>query len=115
MKPREQFFPSLNAAGVDSGVLDDLNTAHIVADGQILLSHQAIPGVKMVIEERGDVTIAGITIARDTQIAESGSSLLRPAATCRQPAFQIPYHPGTGRQSRFYCPWFVRQRRYRQA
>ncbi len=69
MKLREQLFPLLNAAGVDSGVLDDPNTAHIVADGQILVSHQAIPGVKMVIEERGGVTIAGITIACDTQIA----------------------------------------------
>lgn len=69
MKLREQFFPLLNAVGVDSGVLDDPNTAHIVADGQILVSHQAIPGVKMIIEERGDMTIAWITIARDTQIA----------------------------------------------
>jgi Fe-S cluster assembly scaffold protein SufB len=68
MQLLEQFFSLLNAAGTDSGVLSDRNTAHIVADGQKLLSHQTVPGVKMTIEERSDLTLAEITIARDTQV-----------------------------------------------
>ncbi len=70
MPPIEQFFPLLNAAGADSAILNDRNTAHLVADGQTLLSRQTIPGVKMDIEEQGDLTIAEITIVRERQIAK---------------------------------------------
>jgi len=68
MQLLEQFFSLLNASGADSGVLSDRNTAHIVADGQKLLSRQAVPGVKMSIEECSDLTLAEITIARDTRV-----------------------------------------------
>jgi Fe-S cluster assembly scaffold protein SufB len=67
---REPFFPLLNASGVDSAVLDDRDTAHIVADGQTLVSHRAIPGLEMVIEEHGEMTRVGINIARGTRIAK---------------------------------------------
>lgn len=68
MPLRDQFFPLLNAAGVDGNVLADPNTAHMVADGQTLVSHQAIPGIAMTITETSSVTIAQITIARGMQI-----------------------------------------------
>ena len=69
MRFLDRFFPLLNAAGVDSTVLDDRDTAHIVADGQKMLSQQTIPGVTMIIKESGELTIADIIIACNTQIA----------------------------------------------
>ncbi len=59
----------LDSAGTNSSVLEDRNTAHIVADGQNLLSTQAIPGVTIDIKERPDITIAGITIAGEARVA----------------------------------------------
>ena len=70
MPLRDQFFPLLNAAGIDSAVLTDPNTAHIVADGQTLVSRQTIPGLSINIDERDDLTIAEIAIARDIRIAQ---------------------------------------------
>ncbi|MCQ8127683.1 SufB/SufD family protein [Methylomonas rivi] len=70
MPLRDQFFPLLNAAGIDSDVLADPNTAHIVADGQTLVSRQTIPGLTLNIDERGDLTIAEINITRDSRITQ---------------------------------------------
>jgi uncharacterized protein len=70
MPLHDQFFPLLNEAGIDSAVLTDSNTAHIVADGQTVLSRQTIPGLSINIDERGDLTIAEITITRDTRITQ---------------------------------------------
>lgn len=69
MPRRDSFFSLLKSSGLDSAVLTDRNTAHIVADGQTLVSRQTIPGIIMMIEEQSDVTHAKITIARDTAIA----------------------------------------------
>lgn len=69
MPHRDPFFSLLNTSGLDSAVLTDRNTAHIVADGQTLVSRQTIPDITMNIKEDGDVTHAEITIARDTRIA----------------------------------------------
>lgn len=63
-----KFLSLLNSAGTNSSVLEDRNTAHIVADGQNLLSKQAIPGIKINIKEHSGLIIAGITIARETKI-----------------------------------------------
>ena len=65
----DEFSSLLNSTGTDSSVLTDDNTAHIVADGQNLLSQQGVPGVQIVIKESPTVIIAGITIARETKVA----------------------------------------------
>lgn len=56
----------LNSAGEDSNLLENQNTAYIVADGQVLLSKQAIPGVIIAIKEQSDLTIAEITVTKHT-------------------------------------------------
>ena len=69
MQLLDSFYSLLTAAGADSTILMDRNIAHIVADGQKLLSRQTIPGVTINIEEGSQLTIAEITIARDIEVA----------------------------------------------
>ncbi|MCD2451690.1 SufD family Fe-S cluster assembly protein [Methylicorpusculum oleiharenae] len=69
MQRLEQFFSLLNMAGIDSAVLNDRTKAHVVLDGQILLSHQEIPGVTMTIEDKHEVLTAEITIVRDNAVS----------------------------------------------
>ncbi|WP_305907652.1 SufD family Fe-S cluster assembly protein [Methylomarinum sp. Ch1-1] len=68
MQRVESFYALLNAAGADGAVLNDRDTAHLVADGQTLLSRQTIPGVAMKIDEQDDITLAKIRIARNQHI-----------------------------------------------
>lgn len=68
MQQVEPFYALLNAVGAVSAVLNDSDTAHLVADGQTLLSRQLIPGVAMEIDEQEEVTLAKIRIARDQHI-----------------------------------------------
>lgn len=64
----DRFIPLLNASGIDRGILDDRDTAHIAADGQSLLSRRSIPGLSMNIDESPELTKVEIRIARDTHI-----------------------------------------------
>ena len=64
----ESFSSLLNESGTDGAILGDPNTAHIVADGQKLLSRQTIPGLEIRVEEQSDLTFAEIKIGRDRKI-----------------------------------------------
>jgi len=65
----DKFRSLLNSAGENSKLLEDQNIAHIAVDGQVLLSKQSIPGVNIEIEQQTDLTIASITVASYTQVA----------------------------------------------
>ena len=69
MRQREQFISLMDAAGVDSNVLADLKTAHIAADGQMLVSRRAIPGISIVTHESSEIISAEIIVARNSLIA----------------------------------------------
>lgn len=68
MQAIEQYSAWLNSAGADGNVLNDRDTAHLVADGQRLLSRQTIPGVTMQIEQQAESTTARICIAENRQV-----------------------------------------------
>ena len=64
----DKFRLLLNSAGTNSRILQDQNTAHIAVDGQVMLSKQTIPGVKIEIVQHTNLTIARITVTSHTQV-----------------------------------------------
>lgn len=69
MRQREHFISLMDAAGVDSAVLSDLNTAHIAADGQMLVSRHAIPSISIAAHESSEIISVEIIVSRNSQIA----------------------------------------------
>ena len=59
---------ALPFVGADTSVLDDARIAHVAADGNHILSHRDIPGVRLEAEETADGILGRMTIASGVRI-----------------------------------------------
>lgn len=58
----------LTTAGTDGSVLTNINTAHLVADGQKLLSERTTPGIEITAQQSPEITSVQIKVARARHI-----------------------------------------------
>jgi hypothetical protein len=53
---------ALPRVGVEPSILDDARTAHVVAHGHRIISRQAVPALRLELEETAEALVGNVTI-----------------------------------------------------